>query len=65
MSVLSPRERQVLVMYYGLFDNEPMTLKQIGQAFGVSRERIRQLRERALSRLRSEDARSLFQESAA
>jgi RNA polymerase primary sigma factor len=65
MDVLSPRERQVLVMYFGLGGDEPMTLKQIGQAFGVSRERIRQLRERALSRLRSEKARQLFQESAA
>ena len=65
MDVLSPRERQVLLMYYGLGGDEPMTLKQIGQAFGVSRERVRQLRERALSRLRSEKARQLFQESAA
>jgi RNA polymerase primary sigma factor len=65
MDVLSPRERQVLVMYYGLTGDEPMTLKQIGQAFGVSRERVRQLRERALGRLRSEKARELFQESAA
>lgn len=65
MDVLSPRERQVLVMYYGLDGDEPMTLKQIGHAFGVSRERVRQLRERALGRLRSEQARRLFQESAA
>jgi RNA polymerase sigma factor (sigma-70 family) len=65
MDVLSPRERQVLVMYYGLGGDEPMTLKQIGHAFGVSRERVRQLRERALGRLRSEKARQLFQESAA
>ena len=65
MDVLSPRERQVLVMYYGLGGDEPMTLKQIGHAFGVSRERVRQLRERALGRLRSEKARDLFQESAA
>ena len=65
MDVLSPRERQVLVMYYGLGGDEPMTLKQIGHAFGVSRERVRQLRERALGRLRSDKARQLFQESAA
>jgi len=65
MDVLSPRERQVLVMYYGLGGDEPMTLKQIGTAFGVSRERVRQLRERALGRLRSDKARQLFQESAA
>src|SRR6185437_2858705 len=65
MDVLSLRERQVLVMYYGLGGDEPMTLKQIGTAFGVSRERVRQLRERALGRLRSDKARQLFQESAA
>jgi RNA polymerase primary sigma factor len=52
-------------MYYGLGGDEPMTLKQIGHAFGVSRERVRQLRERALGRLRSDKARQLFQESAA
>jgi RNA polymerase primary sigma factor len=65
MDVLSPRERQVLVMYYGLGGDEPMTLKQIGQVFGVSRERVRQLRERALGRLRGDKARELFHESAA
>jgi DNA-directed RNA polymerase specialized sigma24 family protein len=64
-SAAIPPERQVLVMYYGLGGDEPMTLKQIGNAFGVSRERVRQLRERALGRLRSEKARQLFQESAA
>lgn len=65
MDLLAPRERRVLVMYYGLDGNEPMTLKQIGKAFGVSRERVRQLRERALARLRTEKARVLAKESAA
>ena len=65
MDLLAPRERRVLVMYYGLDGNEPMTLKQIGKVFGVSRERVRQLRERALARLRTEKARVLAKESAA
>jgi RNA polymerase primary sigma factor len=65
MDLLAPRERRVLMMYYGLEGNEPMTLKQIGKVFGVSRERVRQLRERALARLRTEKARVLAKESAA
>lgn len=50
---LTPRERQILSLYYGLDQNETtLTLEQIGDALGVTRERIRQLRERAFAKLR-------------
>jgi RNA polymerase primary sigma factor len=52
---LPPRDRRILVMYYGLED-EPMTLDQISKLFGVTRERVRQLRDRALKSLRAHDA---------
>jgi RNA polymerase primary sigma factor len=42
-------------MYYGLED-EPMTLDKISKLFGVTRERVRQLRDRALKSLRAHDA---------
>jgi RNA polymerase primary sigma factor len=41
------------VLYYGLERDEPMTLDQIAQQLGVTRERVRQLRDRALGALRS------------
>ena len=50
---LSPRERQILVLYYGLGEHgEAMTLEHIGDMLGVTRERIRQIRERAFEKLR-------------
>ena len=50
---LTIRERQILTMYYGLDDKaEPMTLERIGDLLGVTRERIRQIRERAFEKLR-------------
>ncbi len=50
---LTPRERRILSLYYGLDpDHEARTLEQIGEALGVTRERIRQLRERAFAKLR-------------
>ena len=49
---LTPRDREVVILYFGLNGEEPMTLERIGTRFGVTRERIRQLRNRALKRLR-------------
>ncbi len=50
---LTERERKILVLYYGLDDGEEMTLEQIGELLGVTRERIRQIRNRAFEKLRS------------
>lgn len=50
---LTPRERRILTLYYGLDPSEEtLTLEEIGEALGVTRERIRQLRERAFAKLR-------------
>ena len=50
---LTDRERKILVLYFGLDDSEEMTLEQIGELFGVTRERIRQIRNRAFDKLRA------------
>jgi RNA polymerase primary sigma factor len=50
---LEPREARVLRLYYGLDGNQPLTLEEIGSIFGLSRERIRQIKERGLRRLRN------------
>lgn len=49
---LDGRERYVLQRYFGLDGDEPLTLDRIGEYLGVTRERIRQIKERALGRLR-------------
>ncbi len=49
---LDGRDKYVIVRYFGLDGDEPLTLDQIGDQLGVTREQIRQIKERALSRLR-------------
>ena len=46
------REAEILRLYFGLDGEEPMTLDQIGIRFGLTRERVRQIKEKALHRLR-------------
>ena len=53
LAALSERERQILVLRYGLDDDEPKTLDEIGRGLGVTRERIRQIEAEALRRLAS------------
>jgi RNA polymerase primary sigma factor len=48
---LPDRERKIIELRYGLSGNDPMTLEQVGQVFGVTRERIRQMEIRTLRRL--------------
>jgi len=52
ISTLSPRQAEVIRMYYGLAGKKPQTLKQIGKHFGLSRERVRQIKKQALEKLR-------------
>ena len=52
LSTLESRERQVLRMRYGLDDGRPRTLDEIGKAFGLSRERIRQIERDTMAKLR-------------
>ncbi len=50
---LDEREREVIKLYFGLDGTHGMTLEQIGSKFGLTRERIRQIKEKALGRLRN------------
>jgi RNA polymerase primary sigma factor len=53
LAVLPCRDREVLELRYGLNGKKPMTLEQVGDAFGVTRERIRQIENNTLKRLKA------------
>ncbi|SFE05877.1 RNA polymerase nonessential primary-like sigma factor [Actinopolyspora alba] len=55
LDTLEGREQQVIRMRYGLDDGQPRTLDQIGKAFGLSRERVRQIEREVMSKLRQGD----------
>ena len=52
LETLTPREREVLRLRYGLTGEDDHTLEQIGRSFALSRERIRQIEAIALTKLR-------------
>ena len=65
LAPLPARDRRVLVLYYGLDSGEPKTLDEIGRVLGVTRERVRQLRDRALAALRDGGAADMLRDWAA
>ncbi len=52
LSTLTDRESEVIRLYFGIGREKPMTLEQIGTRFGLTRERVRQIKEKAIRRLR-------------
>ncbi len=62
LAALSDRESKVLAMRFGLNGARPMTLEEVGQKFGVTRERIRQIEAKALRKLRHPSKRKRLQD---
>jgi RNA polymerase sigma factor (sigma-70 family) len=58
LGLLTPRQQQVILMRFGWETGEPMSLQQIGDHFGLTRERIRQIEEKSLKKMRAK--RQLF-----
>jgi len=52
LSTLAEREADVIRLYFGLDGEHPMTLEEIGEKFNLTRERVRQIKEKAIRRLR-------------
>jgi len=52
LAPLDEREREILALRFGLDRGEPRTLEEVGEAFNLTRERIRQIEARAMSKLR-------------
>lgn len=53
ISTLTPREADVVRLYFGLNGSHPMTLEEIGEKFDLTRERVRQIKEKAIRRLKN------------
>ena len=52
LKTLTPRESEVICMFYGLDGRSPMSLEEIGDRFDLTRERVRQIKEKAIRRLK-------------
>jgi RNA polymerase primary sigma factor len=52
-NILTEKEARVIKMRFGIGGAEPMTLEQVGEVFGVTRERVRQIESKALRKLRA------------
>lgn len=53
VEALDPREQVIIRLRYGLDDGRPKTLEEVGAMFNVTRERVRQVEQKALKKLRS------------
>ena len=60
LSTLTPREQLVIRMRFGIGQDEPFTLEQVGQQLSVTRERIRQIEAKALKKLKTPQIRQMF-----
>jgi RNA polymerase primary sigma factor len=54
LSTLGEREAEILRYYYGLNDKQPHTMEEIGEEFSLTRERVRQIKEKAIKKLRNQ-----------
>ncbi len=59
LAVLKPRQQEVIIKRYGLDGAKPQTLAQIGESFSITRERVRQIEEASLERIKK-DAKEIF-----
>ncbi|MDY6437313.1 MAG: RNA polymerase sigma factor RpoD/SigA [Bacteroidales bacterium] len=60
LSVLNEKERQVIIYYFGLDSNKSYTLEEIGYQMDMTRERVRQVKDKALKKLRTRSRKSLL-----
>jgi len=62
LSTLSEREMRIIKMFFGIGEENPMSLEQISEELGLTRERVRQIKEKALRRLRNDSRSKLLAE---
>ncbi len=62
LSILTPRQSEVLKMFYGIDSGNPMSLEDIGETFELTRERVRQIKDKAILKLRSTSRNKLLKD---
>jgi RNA polymerase primary sigma factor len=62
LSILTPRQSEVLQLFYGINQSNPMSLEDIGEKFELTRERVRQIKDKAIIKLRSTTRNKLLKE---
>lgn len=62
LTLLTPRQREVICCYYGIGVDECTSLEDMGERFGLTRERVRQIKDKALKKLRTVSGNSLLRE---
>jgi RNA polymerase primary sigma factor len=62
LSILTPRQNEVLRMFFGIDNGNPMSLEDIGESFELTRERVRQIKDKALLKLRSTSRNKLLKD---
>lgn len=63
LETLTPREKDVMILRYGLLDDNPFTLEEVGQKYSVTRERIRQIEAKALRKLNTKKTFRILEEN--
>ncbi len=62
LSLLTPRQKEVICSFYGIDVDEPVSLEDLGSRYGLTRERIRQIKDKALEKLRTVSGSNLLRE---
>lgn len=62
LSLLTPRQREVICYFYGLGVDQPMSLEDLGVKYGLTRERVRQIKDKALEKLKTHSGSNLLKE---
>ena len=63
LKILTPREMDVIILRYGLLDDRPLTLEEVGQKYSVTRERVRQIEAKSLRKLNTKKIRRILEDS--
>ena len=63
LKILTPREMDVIILRYGLLDDRPLTLEEVGQKYSITRERVRQIEAKSLRKLNIKKIRRILEDS--
>jgi RNA polymerase primary sigma factor len=62
LSLLTPRQKEVICLFYGIGGDQPVSLEELGERYGLTRERVRQIKDKALEKLKTFSGSHLLKE---